>query len=386
MAARRTVLVVDDRIPTPDQDSGSACAFSWLTILSQAGFRVVFLPCDLRDAGRYSQAVRALGVTVPEEGSFASIEEALDRLAPEADIAILSRAPVAQRLFDRLRSVSPRTRIVFNTVDLHHLRMRREAELTGDPDQARAAEDMRVVELGLVERADATVVVSAYERDLLGKLLPRADVHHIPILREVPADGEGVAVRLPAFLSRLVPVPRGRRDIVFVGGFSHAPNGDGIRWFVAEVWPLVLEAGLDRRLLIAGSHMPPGIMGLASRTIATLGHVEDLAGLFAKARVSIAPLRFGAGVKGKVVSSLGRGVPVVATRMAVEGTGLVHGRDVLAVETPAEMAAAIVRLCGDDRLWRRLSRHARRTFLRTHSLEAGRSKIMGLLDGLAARP
>ena len=379
MAAR--ILVVDHRTPTPDQDSGSASTFSYLQILSEAGFDVTFLPSMLKDAGSYSEAIRALGIIVPTSETYPSLDAAIDLLAPRADLVILFRAPVAHLVFERVRKVAPKAKILFHAVDLHHVRMRRQAELAGNVDMGRAAEAMRTIELDLATRADATVVVSAFEHDLLRGLVADAPIHHIPILRSVPVDDRNWLTRLSAFF-RCPYLLRQRRDIVFVGGFEHAPNGDGIRWFVSHVWPKVVQSGIGGRLVIAGSNLPSDIAALASHTIATPGYVGDLGVLFATARMSIAPLRYGAGVKGKIVSSLSHHVPVVATRIAAEGTGLVDGVNVLIGDDPQEKADAIIRLYRDDGLWWRLSKAGYRTFIDVYSHDSGRSKIMKVINEL----
>ena len=375
------LLVIDDRTPTPDRDSGSACTFAYLQILAGAGLDVTFLPSVLGDAGRYSEAIRALGIAVPKATTYPSLDAAVDHLAPKADLVIIFRAPIAQRVFDHVRRVAPKAKIIFHTVDLHHLRMRRQAELAGDPEMANASDAMRLIELDFVARADATIVVSSFEHVVLRGLVADADIRHIPLLREAPKRGGGWAARLSGLFRRRDSLPQ-RRDIVFIGGFEHAPNGDGVHWFVSQVWPKVLNAEPGGRLVVAGSNLTPDIAALASDTITPLGYVQDLRDLFSTARMSIAPLRYGAGVKGKIISSLSYEVPVVATRIAAEGTGLVDGLNVLIGDDPQEMADAVVRLIHDDGLWRRLSKAGYRTFMDVHSHAAGRPKIMKLVEDL----
>ena len=211
--------------------------------------------------------------------------------------------------------------------------------------------------------------------------LPKAPP--LALTREAPPlPGLGWKARLMAVLGWALPVPQERRDIVFVGGFLHQPNGDGIRWFISEVWPKVVKSGTRHRLVVAGSHLPPDIAALACDTIEMRGYVEDLPGLFLGARLSIAPLRYGAGIKGKVVSSLSLGVPVVATQVAAEGTGLVHEQHLLIGDTPEEMARLIIKLCQDDPLWRRLSKDGYAAFMQNFSHEAGAAKVVSVIESL----
>ena len=191
-AMRGRVLVVDHATPTPDQDSGSACTFGYLRILAASGFKVTFVSPALAGARRYTQALNDLGVSTPMAAEWPSLNAVIETLGPETDVFLLYRGAVATHIVDIARRVAPAAKIVFHPVDLHFLRMQREAALTGDRHLADAARAMREVELDLVRRADATIVVSHSEYKLLGKLAPEAVVHHIPIIRETPQRPSGI--------------------------------------------------------------------------------------------------------------------------------------------------------------------------------------------------
>lgn len=392
---RGRILVVDHATPTPDRDSGSASAFMLLRILARAGFSVTFAPASLLHDGSYTHALNALGVATLAAPHWPSLETAIDALAPRNDVLILSRAPVAAMVFDQARRVAPATKILFDTVDLHFLRMQREAALAGDEAAMGKAREMQTVELDLIRRADATIVVSRYEQDFLRELIPDAQVHCIPVLREIPPRPAGTlgwrhfCSGLPGKLGQLgralahsVPDFGTRRDIVFIGGYLHRPNVDAMLWFCREVWPLVLRRGFSGRLIVTGSDVPAELSALASETIEIRGYVADLATLFDSSRLSVAPLRYGGGIKGKIVSSLSYGVPVVATSIGAEGMGLRDERDILIADEPDAIADQIVRLYDDPRLWRRLSRNGYEQFVRRFSERAGSKMILALADRL----
>ncbi|MFT3987884.1 glycosyltransferase [Aestuariivirga sp.] len=287
-------------------------------------------------------------------------------------MALLYRAGVSARAFDIIRAVSPSTRIIFHPVDLHFLRTARQAEITGDPVLAQSAEEMRVQELSLLKRADARIVVSAAEQAVLQTALPGLPVTLIPIMRPIPPERPA-----PGFLNR--------RDIAFVGAFAHKPNADGIIWFVREVWPILTARGFKGRLLIAGAFITPEISALARANIVVRGHVPDLPTFLDGVRLSIAPLRYGAGVKGKIVSSLSLRLPVVATAIAAEGMALRHGEDVLIGETVEGMAEQILKAYSDQALWQHLAANGYETFLRQFSETAGERKLLHLLADLQHR-
>jgi glycosyltransferase involved in cell wall biosynthesis len=153
-----------------------------------------------------------------------------------------------------------------------------------------------------------------------------------------------------------VPALSGRKDVCFLGGFRHPPNADGISWFVDAVWPLVLASAPDVRLRIAGSHVTPDVQALASRRgVEVVGFVDDLAGFLGRHRVTVAPLRYGAGAKGKVAASLAHGVPAVCTSIAMEGMQLTAGVNVLVGNAPAEFAKHVLALLNDDDQWHLVS-------------------------------
>ncbi len=368
------LLLVDHALPTPDRDSGSACTYSHLKILAGAGFEVTFLAPLAQPDDPYARALTRLGVAVPRVDDHDALRDAVGILAPSCDMALLYRAPVAIQVMDLIHDVAPSTKVVFLPVDLHHVRMAREEAVTGSDTTASAR--VRSLELGLVDAADATIVVSTYEHELLLRDRPGARVHTVPILRETRGRS-ATSAHEPAF--------RRRRDIVFLGGFVHQPNVDAVHWFVAEVLGLVREAGVDNRFVIAGHAVPASVAALAREDVVVVGHVPDLADLFATARMSAVPLRIGAGFKGKIVTSLSFGVPTVTTSIGAEGGGLVDGYDVLVADDPAGLAAHIVRLSRDDELWQDLSRASYETFRTRFSHEAGGPGLVSIVHELAQR-
>jgi glycosyltransferase involved in cell wall biosynthesis len=344
---------------------------SYLQILVRAGHQVTFVPFEPMDAGPHTKALRDLGVILHSD-EFPTIGDAITALGPQNDILLLFRGALATHVFDHARRVAPDAKIVFHPVDLQFVRTEREAAVTGNADLAHAAAEFRANELGLIQRADAAIVVSAYERELLTTLMPTAPVHQIPILRESHASASPP------------PDASNRQGIVFIGGFSHTPNADAVRWFVREIWPRLLERGFKENFVVVGSDVPRDIAQLADDRIEIRGHVEDLDSLFAGCRLSVAPLRFGSGVKGKIVTSLSYGVPVVATSIAAEGMQLRDGVDVLLADDPGEMANVIMKACSNPRAWQSLSTNARAAFARQFSHEAGSRKVLAVFDSLLA--
>ena len=259
----------------------------------------------------------------------------------EYDLVILSRADAAVELMGEVRRYCPNARVVYDTVDLHFLREQRLAKLTGDTSTRRLAEYRQREELGLIALADCTLVVSPVERELLAKLAPGADVRVLSNIHRIPGRRTNYS---------------DRRNIFFIGSFSHPPNVDAVLWFCRDILPHILVRLPELQFFIIGADPPAEVRALSSPSIRVLGHVPDLIPYLDGCRLSVAPLRYGAGVKGKVNQSMAHGLPVVGTSAAVEGMHLENGKSVLVADTPTEFSAAVVKLYMDSNLWERISR------------------------------
>jgi glycosyltransferase involved in cell wall biosynthesis len=176
--------------------------------------------------------------------------------------------------------------------------------------------------------------------------------------------------------------PAGRHTLLFVGSFTHAPNVDAALSLVREVMPHVWERLPDAVVRIVGQEPPPPVLALAGPHVDVTGHVPDLGPFWREARASVSPLRYGAGVKGKILSSLASGVPVVTTTIGNEGIGLVDGREAVIADAPDAMAAGIVALLTDDELARSIARHGSEVVRDRFSLAAARRELLAALgDG-----
>ncbi|HET6631372.1 MAG TPA: glycosyltransferase [Rhodanobacteraceae bacterium] len=365
-SARWRVLIVDASTPTPDQDSGSVRLLNIMRLLRDMGCQVTFLPDNLASIDGYTAQLQAEGIETVQHPFVADMPAFYRARGREFDLVMISRHYVAAHHVGLVRAHAPRARLVFDTVDLHYLRERRAAELDPRPELRRQAEATRAQELKLIRECDVTLVVSRVEKALLAADAPGARVE---VLSNVH----------PVFGSRQ-PFER-RRDLLFVGGFQHPPNIDAMLWFCAEVMPRVRRALPELRLHLVGSKMPESIRALASDAVEVHGFVEDIEPLLDGCRISVAPLRYGAGVKGKVNMAMSYGLPVVATPMAVEGIDAEPGREVLVAADAEGFAEAVVRLYGNPALWQQLSRNGAESVRRQFSFEVARATLRGLLGG-----
>jgi GT2 family glycosyltransferase/glycosyltransferase involved in cell wall biosynthesis len=366
---RKQVLVIDAMTPRPDHDSGSLRLVNLMRLLREEGAHVVFLPADVKRQEPYTTQLQRLGVECWHAPQAARPARWLREHGARFDAVMASRHYVASEFLPLLREYAPQARLIFDTVDLHYLRERRGAEVAGDAALARAAERTRTLELGVIARCDATLVVSEVERTLLRQDAPSAKVEILSNLHRVAGPGKPYAER---------------HDLVFVGGFRHPPNVDAVRWFVREAFPRIRERLPEVRFHCIGSHTPPEIDALAAVPgVIVHGHVADIDPYMDGCRIAVAPLRYGAGVKGKVNLSMAHGQPVVATACAVEGMHLRDGEDVLVGDTPDAFANAMVRLYRDEALWTTLARNGLDSVAAHFSLDAARETVRRVFLGHA---
>ncbi len=362
------VLVVDAYTPEPDQDSGSVRLVNLMRCLLELGYGVSFFADNRAWGGRYTRDLQALGIEAWYDPWMESAEAFLERQADAFSHVIVSRHYIAVNHLETVRRLAPDAKFIFDTVDLHYLREQRLAELEDSTALRQVAKQTRRSELAMIRAADATLVVSPVEQELLAKEAPGADVHILSNIHEVNGSAAGFGER---------------SDLYFVGGYQHPPNIDAARWFVESIWPLVRERLPEVRFHLVGSKATDEVRALGEAEGVTFhGFVERLDPFLDRCRLSVAPLRYGAGVKGKVNQAMAHGQPVVATPAAVEGLNAVDGQDVLVAEDAASFADAVVRLYGDEALWNRLSENGLENVHRHFSREAARRDLAALLDAL----
>jgi glycosyltransferase involved in cell wall biosynthesis/SAM-dependent methyltransferase len=360
------LLFIDCSTPRPDRDAGSITAFHLLKIYVDLGYEVTFIPSDLQHLGDYTVAVQRLGVRCLHREDIGSVKHHLEVFGEDYDFVFLCRAPIAALYIEDIRWHAAKAKIILNTSDLHYLRDIREAEISGDPAKMKAAQNGKIWELDVLRRCDVTIVMSTAEADILKVELPKSDVRLIPLMYvETVADGPGFD---------------DRRDILFIGGFPHAPNVDAVIYFCEKIFPLVQEKLPEIKFHIVGSAPPTEVLALANQPgVVIHGFVKDISPLFRRCKLSVAPLRYGAGIKGKIGTSLSYGVPVVATSVAVEGMQVQQDEHVLVADDPEDFAKAIVSAYGSKLQWEKLSRSGREQMIRQYSPVVGQQRIAQLM-------
>ena len=362
----KRLLYIDWGIPKPDQDAASVTAKILMEIVDSLGYKVTFVPAGLQYEEGYYEDLVAANIDVLVSPAVQSVSEWLTAYARYFDVCIMARVSVVWPYLAILKNVAPNLRLIFNTVDLHYIRELRQAELANDAVAREAALVTRAHEFELIEKCDLTILLSQEEMYAVREINPEAPVAILPVVfSDIPGATKPFAER---------------RDILFIGSFPHQPNIDAVYFFVAAVFPIIRQRIPDIKFKVIGSSPPDSIQRLAEFPgIEILGFVKDLEPVFSDIRLSVAPLRYGAGIKGKIGTSLCYGVPCVATSIAAEGMGLTNGKNVLIGDTPEQLAEAVCAAYLDVDKWNALSNEGHRFALENYSVPVIRERVSNLL-------
>lgn len=355
---RRILLVIDHYVPEPDRDAGSRSMVDLIRNFQLDGWLIKFWPDDRRFDPVYTPRLQQMGIETmacPWENSF---EAWLKARRDNLDAVFLSRPNVAHKYLRAIRSIAPHLPVLYYGHDLHAARLRRQFAVTRDPALLREADAMEAWERLAWRAADLVLYPSQEEADEVKRMVSGVDTRSL------------VPFSFDEFRSLRVP-PRSTA-ILFVGGFSYPPNVDAARWLVEEIFPLVEREVPETRLWLVGSKPLPEVQSLAGEQVDVTGWVseDELARRYAAARVAVVPLRFGAGVKLKVVEALREGLPIVTTPTGAQGLEGIE-RVAPVAEDAEALARAIVSLLQDDAQWQEQARkqleYARNRFSREAS-------------------
>lgn len=368
---RQRVLYFDAEVPMADRGSGGMDAIFFLDWMIKRGMEVVFFgDYTAGYVPKYTTILLRRGVEcvyLP----YRTAAEYLEEEGGSFEWVFLSRIYVAETFDLLLRRYCMNAAWIFNTVDLHFVREKMEAELHNSERERKNAENTGLLELSFLSLCDAGIVISSDELHLLEERYGLCNIRHIPQARRLSGRGKGF---------------EGRRGMVFIGS-AHLPNVDAVICYAREIAPLVAKFAPELRLTVIGEELHEALKKtpeyneiLRGGKVEFAGFVPDLREYLDECVLTIAPLRYGAGTKGKVASSLCCGVPCVCSDFGSEGTGMTDGVDFLAASTAEEFAEAIRRLLTDGALWERLSTGGMEFIRQNYSFD----RVERLMDELFA--
>jgi O-antigen biosynthesis protein len=359
------VLVIDHYVPTYDKDSGSLRMFNMLGILVELGHKVTFIGDDLMRTEPYTQELQQKGIEVVYVPHILSVGNYIKMFGKYFSVVILSRPHIAIKYIDTVKISNPTARIIYDTVDLVFLRESRRAKIENSKKTFEEAEEIKRTELYVAQKSDITFVVSHEEKAVLLK------------------ENDSLNIEIVSNIHRITKPQTpfsGRKDILFIGGFDHTPNTDAVVFFVNEIFPLIKLRLPDLRVYIVGNNPTKQVVGLRSGDVIVTGYVSDLIPYFEKCKVFVAPLRYGAGVKGKINQSMSYGLPVVTTLIGAEGIGLVDGVDALIADDPEDFAKKVAMVHENEELWNKLSINSMENIRTNFSPEIAKEKLRTIFE------
>jgi O-antigen biosynthesis protein len=346
LAGKTTILIIDTYLPLHDKESGSHRIFHLIKILKELSCHVMFLPDNGSAEEPYASELLEMGIEllVDQTGQITPTEFLKERLSC-IDIAWICRPQMFSKYSSLVRSKSNAS-ILYDTIDLHYLRVQRLWELGGsnDPRLKKKWKAYHRLETKCSSKADLTLTVTNEEAEIVESW--NCPVHVVPNVHIPRTDSP------PPFEER--------NGLLFIGSYLHPPNMDAVNWLCREIMPILWQKNPELELTLLGSNPTPEVKELAGEKIFVPGFIQNVEPYFDKARVFVAPLRYGAGMKGKVGQSMSLGLPVVTTPIGAEGMNLKNGKHAFIREDPAGIADNINTLLADKEKWNELSEFASR--------------------------
>jgi GT2 family glycosyltransferase/glycosyltransferase involved in cell wall biosynthesis len=359
------IVVIDNFELTPDEDSGSLRMSRIVEEFVAQGFKVHFVSLIGEKSPRWADAALSLGVEVLH--GVDELQTTLQALNKKLDFFFISRPDAFASVIDRVLLFAPEIPIVYDMVDAHGLRMHRKSVLKGSARDLEEASHIEAIEIRAARMADVVVAVSQSDLDHLKEVSgTNSKSFIIPNVHIMPALSQR------AFSQR--------EGILFVGGFQHDPNVDAVEFLVNHVMPKVEATIGEVPVFIVGSKPTKEVIALSSRTVTVTGWVENLQPIYEKAKIFVAPLRYGAGVKGKIGESLSFGLPTITTSIGVEGMGVEPGVDLFVVETADEFAELICEIYDNEELLASIAKNGSEKIETLFGRASLRSRLQELVD------
>ena len=373
--SKKNVLIIDEIIPEFNKDSGSRRLTEIIKLLLKNNISV-FLVADLKQykyKSNYIQKFIDLGVNVYQpsidnKGNLVTKEVFIQRISPKMNVAWLHRPMIFNKFHALIKAANPNVRLVFDMVDFHYVRLLREYELSGNPTLKAEAEKFLKIELENCKLADTVIAISKTDKHLLKqhfnaseKVVLISNIH-----QHIDKDSDFIGFE-------------NRKDILFVGSFRHDPNNDAVKYLKQIIMPLVWQTLPDVKVNIVGSYITEDIKVLASTRFNLLGFVDNINVTLNAAKLFVAPLRFGAGIKGKIGESLEHSLPLVTTDVGAEGFDFENQQEIMIANSAEEIAHKIVALYTNKALWDAASDSCQ-NILKPFSLATTEAQILQIVN------
>lgn len=373
---KKSILIIDTQIPTYDKDSASNRLTEIAKFLAKS-YNVYLMDSDTFipkvESKKYIQHLNNHNITVyvPALNIFGLTKSRKDfiiNILPKLDFIWLHRPEVFQKYLAFFQKRKSKAKIIYDMVDIHYLRLERGLQIKYDEKRAIEVVNYKYIETELCKKADKIAVISNKEKEFMTsfvdekKLFTISNVHSLKVQ---PQD-------MPSFEKR--------KGIFFIGSFLHDPNVDAVEILYHKIMPLVWQKLPELSITIIGSEAPESIQKMNSERFRIKGYVEDVIPYYENCIASVSPLRFGAGVKGKIGQALEYALPVLTTEIGAEGMFLENGVTALISgnEDHQKFADNIIKICTNQAVWETLHGNSEKAIYPFY-IEAQKDELFKLL-------
>lgn len=341
----KKVMIFDSYLPYFDRESGSNRIYQLILIIKKLGYHIIFIPKDKETPDPYYSLLIGAGIEILSQSlGIIKFKNDIRISAKFACIAWICR-PGLNKKYQYLFKINKQLRWIYDTVDLHYIRLHRAMQLY--PNDLKKLKKKykyyKKLEVSLAKQANLTVCITSVEQNELYK------------------QGISSTIVIPNIHNKKTFSNKGfteREGIIFIGSYLHTPNIDAVKWLCQEIMPLVWKIIPNLKVTLLGNRPPEKVLSLKSKNIEITGYVNDVSSYFENAKIFTAPLRYGAGMKGKIGQSLEFALPIITTDIGAEGMDLIDEENVLIANDPEKFAQQIIRLYKDQKLWEKLHKNS----------------------------
>lgn len=304
---KKSIVFIDHYVPMYDKDAGSRTVFQYLKLLAGADYNIKFIGDNFFPHQPYTDELEQMGIEVLYGTYYQkNWKKWFLKNNKFINYIFLNRPHISIKYIDFLRD-NLYAKIAYYGHDLHFLRELREYNLTHENTLKKSSDSWKDKELYLMNKSDISFYPSCIEVKDIKTIDPKINVHVLS------------AYIYPKI--KLLPWDKNRKNLMFIGGFNHKPNIDAIIWFHDNIWPKIKSMIPNIKVFILGSNPPDVIKNMNNKDFVVVGYVDDntLAKYYKETRMAIVPLRYGAGIKGKVIEAMANQIPIITTSVGAEG-------------------------------------------------------------------
>lgn len=345
------VLITDNLLTQFDHDAGSRTAWLYMLLFHKLGFDVTLMAQNFNEIQPYVMLLQQAGIRVIYGDYYRSNWKKWLKEEKDSFTYIYMQRPQSTAFFlEMIRKHCKNAKFFYYACDLQFLRLYRGYMINGNPDDLKESENSKIQECALIETMDVIHVVGSYEQELLQQMYPTKKIRNIPayIYEQKPNE-------------QSIYDWSNRKDLLFVGSFRHLPNLDAIVWFAEQVFPSIVEHYPDIIWHIVGANPPAEVQKYQGRNLVLHGFLsdDDLLKMYQSCRMVVVPLRYGAGVKGKILEASYNQVPIVTTPIGAEGIPQ-EENNMIVCNTAEEFADTVCELYQDEKRLNSMSEGGRR--------------------------